>query len=102
LQKQGNAVFYCAFKLKKDANAQEFLQAAEKLKNEFISKQQGYVSWQHLHDGDTWADFIVFETMEDVKTFETNSEHEGDVAQHFYSFIDFDSIKQHYYVIEKQ
>ena len=93
-----NAVFYCSFNLKKRASVSEFLLAAEKLNNEYISKQKGYISWQQLVDGNTWADYLIFETMEDVKAFEANS---GELAQNFYSFINLNSCKVHYFTIER-
>ena len=67
------AVFYCSFNLKKGASVSDFLESAKKLNDEYISKQKGYVAWQQLNDGDTWADYLIFETMEDVKNFENNS-----------------------------
>ncbi|MFV0353240.1 MAG: hypothetical protein ACK5JF_13180 [Oscillospiraceae bacterium] len=97
-----NAVFYCAFKLKKGASVPGFLLAAEKLNNEFISKQKGYISWKQLVDGDTWADFITFETMEDVKQFEANSGNSGQLAKDFYSFLNCNSCKVNYFTIEKE
>lgn len=96
-----NAVFYCSFQLKKGASVPEFLLAAEKLNNEYISKQKGYLSWKQLAEGDWWADFIVFETMEDVKAFEKNSGNAGELAKHFYSFLNCNSCKVHYYTIER-
>ena len=96
-----NAVFFCSSKLKKGASIPDFLLAAEKLNNEFISKQKGYISWKQLVDGDTWADFIIFETMTDAKKFEENSVNAGELAQNFYSFIDLDSCQMNYFTIEK-
>ncbi|MCP1223661.1 hypothetical protein [Sebaldella sp. S0638] len=96
-----NAVFYCSFKLKKDASAPDFLLAAEKLNNEYISKQKGYISWKQLVDGDTWADFITFETMEDVKKFESDSGNAGELAQKFYSFINLNSCNVNYFSVER-
>ena len=96
-----NAVFYCSFKLKKDASAPDFLLAAEKLNNEYISKQKGYISWKQLVDGDTWADFITFETMEDVKKFEADSGNAGELAQKFYSFINLNSCNVNYFSVER-
>lgn len=95
------AVFYCSFKLKEGASVPDFLKAAEDLNNGHISKQKGYVSWQQLADGDTWADFCTFETMEDVKTFEANSATPGELAQKFYSFINFNTLKHHYFSVER-
>jgi hypothetical protein len=95
------AVFYCSFNLKKGANVEGFLLAAEKLNNEYISKQNGYISWQQLCDGDTWADYLTFESMEDVKSFEANSENAGELAQKFYSFINLNSCKVNYFSVER-
>lgn len=95
------SVFYCSFKLKKGSSVPEFLQAAEKLNDEYISKQKGYISWKQLVDGDTWADFITFETMEDVKNFEADAGNSGELAKKFYSFINLNSCRQHYFSIEK-
>jgi len=96
-----HAVFYCAYKLKKDASVPDFLQAAETLNNEYISKQKGYISWKQLVDGDTWADFLTFETMEDVKKFEADSGNSGELSEKFYSFINMSSCKVHYFSMEK-
>jgi len=96
-----HAVFYCSFKLRKGVSVPDFLLAAEKLNNEYISKQKGYISWKQLVDGDTWADFLTFETMEDVKNFEANSGNAGEVAQHFHSFLNHNSCKGHYFTIER-
>ena len=96
-----NAVFYCSFNLKKGASTQDFLLAAENLNNEYISKQKGYISWKQLVDGDTWADFLTFETMEDVKKFEADSGNAGELAEKFYSFINLNSCKQNYFTIER-
>ena len=93
-----NAVFYCAFKLKNDVSVPDFLQTAEKLNNEYISKQKGYISWTQLIDGDTWVDFVTFETMDDVKAFEANSGNAGELAMQFFSFIDLSTCKINYFL----
>ena len=96
-----NAVFFCSFKLKQGACVPDFLAAAEKLNNEYISKQRGYLSWQQMVDGDIWADAITFETMEDVKKFEAEAGNSGELAARFYSFINLNSCKIHYFSIER-
>lgn len=48
-----NAIFYCSFKLNKGASVPDFLLAAEKLNNDYISKQKGFISWKQLVDGET-------------------------------------------------
>jgi len=96
-----NAVFYVSYKLKKGASVPDFLIAAQRLNNEYISKQKGYISWKQLVDGDTWADFCTFETMEDVKKFEADSGNSGELSKNFYSFINLNSCKSRMYTIEK-
>ena len=98
-----NAVYYVSYKLKKNASVPDFLLAAEKLNNEFISKQKGYVSWKQLVDGDTWADFCTFETMDDLKNFKAASRKPSDLAKHFYSFMNLSPLvcKSHIFTVER-
>jgi len=98
-----NAVYYVSYKLKKDVSVSDFLLAAEKLNNEVISQQKGYLSWKQLVDGDTWADFIVFETMDDLNNFKEASKKPSQVAKDFYSFINFSAkgSKIHIFSVEK-
>jgi len=95
-----NAVFYVSFNLKKGASVPDFLLAAEALNNEYMSKQKGYISWKQLRDGDTWADFLTFETMEDAKRIEESHE-PNPLAEKFYSFINLNSCRQHFFTIER-
>lgn len=96
-----NSVFYCSFTLKDGASISDFLHAAEKLNDGYIAKQKGYIAWKQLVDGDTWADFIIFETMEDVKAFEADSIKAGELADVFYSFIDLSCCKVNYFTVER-
>ena len=96
-----NAVYYVSYKLKKSASMPDFLIAAETLNNEFISKQKGYVSWKQLVDGNTWADLITFETMEDLESFKEASKKPSETAKKFYSFMNLFSCKQHIFSVEK-
>ena len=95
------SIFFCSYKLKKNASVPGFLSASEKLNNEYISKQEGYISWEQAVDGDTWADILTFETMEDVKRFEADSGNAGELSQKFYSFINLSSCKVNYFSIER-
>ena len=95
-----NAVLFVSFKLKKGVSVPDFLVAAEKLNNEYMSKQKGYISWKQLYDGKIWADYITFETMEDAKRIEDN-ENPCELALKFYSFINLPSCKTNYYTVER-
>jgi len=96
-----NAIYYVSFKLKKNAIVSDFLLAAEKLNNEFISKQKGYISWKQLVDGETWADIITFESMDDLNNFKEVSSTPSETAMAFYAFINLPSCKLHAFAVEK-
>ena len=95
-----NAIFYVSFKLKKGASIPDFLLAAEKLNDEYMSKQKGYISWEQLVDGDTWADLITFESIDDAKKVAESCE-TNDLAKAFYSYLNLNSCKTHIFSVEK-
>ena len=94
-----NVVFFNSYKLKKGVSVPDFLQAAKKLNNEYISKQKGFISSNVAVDGETWADFTIFETMEDAKKFAEASDPSG-LAEKFYSFINFKSCITRFFTVE--
>ena len=61
-----NEVEFAYFNLKEGVSLPEFLIASEKLHNDFISKQKGYVSRKLLENDNMWADLVVWETIEDA------------------------------------
>jgi len=96
-----NAIYYVSYKLKKSASIPDFLLAAEALNDGYISKQNGYVSWEQLVDGETWADVITFKTMGDLKNFEEASSNPDELAKAFYSYINLMSCKGHKFSVER-
>jgi len=96
-----NAVYYVSYKLKKGACVEDFLLSAEKLNNEHISKQKGYISWQQLTDGKTWLDLITFKTIEDLNNFKEASKRPDELAKKFYSFINPFSCKENIFTVKK-
>lgn len=96
-----NAIYYVSYKLKKGASVTEFLDSAEKLNDEFISKQAGYLSWKQAVDGETWVDMITFETMDDLDNFKKLSENPSELALQFYSTINLNSCKEHHFTVER-
>jgi len=98
-----NAIYYVSYPLKEGASVADFLLAAEKLNNEFISKQKGYVSWQQVRDGDIWADVLTFETMADLENFKTVSENPSELAEEFYAFMNLNPklCKMHVFSVER-
>jgi len=95
-----NAVWFISYKLKKGASVPEFLAAQEQCSNEVLSKKPGFVSWQVLNKGDTWVDFVTWESMDDAVAAEKgDSKHPA--AAKFYSFLDFKSMKMQAYSVER-
>ena len=95
-----NAVYFVSYNLKKGASVPEFLLASEKLNNEYMSKQKGYISWKQLVDGDLWVDLLTVETMEDAMRI-SNPTEPNDLAEKFYSFINLNSCKAHLFTVER-
>jgi len=95
------AVFYNAYKLKKGTSIPEFMLAAEQLNKAYISQQKGYVSSKLAVDGETWADFTTFETMDDLNNFLELSRNPNELALQFYSFININSCKTHMFSVEQ-
>jgi hypothetical protein len=93
-------ILFISYKLIKGASVEDFLLASEKLNNEYMSKQKGYISWKQLNEGDVWVDMITFECLEDAKKVEENS-NPDELALAFYSFINLPSCKIHYYTVER-
>ena len=98
------AAWHISYKLLEGADVQEFLLASKKCHDDSLSKNKGFISWDVLRDGDTWVDFVTFETMEDAN----NAEGDGnEIARHpsalaFYAFIDPSTLKSTSYIVEKR
>ena len=96
-----NVVFFNSYKLKKGMSTADFLLAAETLNKEYISKQQGYILSEIAVDGETWADFTTFETMDDLNRFLEKSKNPDELAKKFYSFINLMSCRSHCFSVER-
>ena len=97
-----NVVFFNTYKLQNGASVPDFLNAIEKLIKEYVSKQKGYISSMLLADGDAWADYVTFETMDDLNSFFESSKNEmNEFAEKFYSFLDFNTCISTIYSVEK-
>jgi len=95
-----NAVWFISYKLVEGASVPDFLHASEKVHDEILSKQKGFISWKVLADGDTWVDLITWETADDAKNGETAGA-ANPIAQEFYSFINPESCKEQHFSLEK-
>jgi len=61
-----NAVEFVSFNLKEGASAEDFLLASDKMNDGFLAKQKGYVSRKLLVKDEIWADWVLWETMDDA------------------------------------
>jgi heme-degrading monooxygenase HmoA len=96
-----NAVFYNSYKLIKGASVPDFLIAIDNLAKQ-ISKNKGFISSTLLLEGDTWADYSTWESMDDLKAFlELARTNKTDLAEEFYSFLNFNTCKSHVYSVER-
>ena len=94
-----NAIFYNSYKLKKGSSVPDFLHAVEQLVTQYASKQKGVMSFMLFNDGDNWADYGLFETMEDARSFE-NPTSTNEYAEKFYSFLNFSTCKSRMYTVK--
>jgi len=95
-----NAVWFISYNLVEGASVPDFLIALEKVHDEILSKQKGFISWKVLVDGDTWVDLVTWETPDDAKNAETAGE-TNPIAHKFYSYIDMESCKNQHFSVEK-
>ena len=95
-----NVVTFNSYKLQKGASVSDFLVTMEILISEFVSKQKGFISSKTLVDGETWSDFTVFESIDDLNAFVPLCS-KNDLAKRCYTFMDFDTLNSHVFSIEK-
>jgi len=96
-----NVVYSNTYKLKNGASVAEFLPAIEALLKEYISKREGYISSRLLSNGDEWTDSVTFETMDNLNAFLEEAKKGGnELANKFYSFLDFATCKTTVYTVE--
>jgi hypothetical protein len=92
-------VLFSSYRLRPEVSIQDFLRAAESFNIEYVSKQKGYISFNLLVEGTTWADFTTFKTLGDAKNFADASDPDG-LAEMFYSFIRLASRKTYFFSVE--
>ena len=95
-----NAVEFSAFKLKKGVAVSDFLCIADEFNEGFLSKQKGYVSRQLLVEGEKWADYVLWESVEDIHNAFKVAE-KDEVAYKYLSCINLNSCTTNLFSIEK-
>lgn len=96
-----NTIEFVSFKLKKGISIPNFLLVSEKFNEEFLSKQKGYISRNLLVDGKKWADYVLWETKEDVQNaMKIASQHAS--AREYLSCLNTFSCRSNFFSIEKE
>ena len=95
-----NAVSYNSYRLKGGVSISDFLLSTNTLINEFASKQKGWISSKTLVDGDIWADFTVFETIDDLEAFVPLCS-KSNLAKKCWSYMDLNTLKSHRFLVER-
>lgn len=94
------AVEFVTFNLKEGVSMQDFLHASEKMNRVFLSAQKGYISRKLLVDGETWADLVLWETMNDaLNAAKSNDVDAYSDALEYFSFIQ--NADMHHFSVEK-
>ena len=99
--KNKNAVEFVSFKLKEGASVADFLLASDKINKDFLALQKGYISRQLLQKDDLWADYVLWETMDDALTA-ANVCGENASALEYFSFLDDKSVDMRHFTVEKE
>ena len=62
-----HSVIISIFKLKEGVVSSDFMIASDGLNEDYLSKQEGYVSRQLLSNGEIWTDILTYDTMENAQ-----------------------------------
>ena len=82
-----NVVELVLFKLKEGVSEQHFLEASDEINTGFLSLQKGYISRKLVKKDDTWADIVLWETMEDaMKAIEVSCQ--GSIPKSYFECIE--------------
>lgn len=95
------SIWFISYKLVKGTAVEEFLAVSQKVHEEVLSQQKGFVSWRVLQNGDTWVDEVVWESQEDAEKGETAGQ-DNPSAQAFYSMIEMESCQNTCYALVKE
>lgn len=86
------AAWIISFKLKKSVSQEDFIAATQRLHDEVISKAKGFISWEQYLQGDTWTDFVTWETLEDANNG-VEVGHGSEAAEKFYAMLQMNTCK---------
>lgn len=64
--------------------------ATQRLHDEVLSKAKGFIFWEQYLQGDTWTDFVKWETLEDANDG-TQVGNDSEAAEKFYAMLQMDT-----------
>lgn len=85
-------VEFSQFKLDEDVDEEEFIEAAQKAKTEFLEKQPGFMGRELLMGDDEWVDIVKWNTQEEAEAAMEKS-NESEIVTDFVSMIDEESLE---------
>jgi hypothetical protein len=82
------------YKLKPDANEEDFLRSTNDVLKNFLEKQAGFIKpWEiYKSDDGTWTEIVRWATMEDAKKAQDPNIHGP--CQEFFSYMDESTVKK--------
>ncbi len=93
-------VEFVSFKVKEGISEQQLLAASDEFNEGFLSLQKGYVSRRFIKEGDTWADLVLWETMEDAMNA-VNAVEKSPAAESYDACIEQSTCKMQHLTIVK-
>jgi len=96
-----NAIILTTYKLKESVSEPDFLLAADRFHEVFVSKQKGLISCKLLKNDELWSDYSVWESMEDFKRTEPTTPDDHAVMNDYFSFINGESAVDLHFNVEK-
>lgn len=75
-----------SYKLRNNVTDEHFIECTQKLHDEVISKADGFISWEHYKQGDTWTDFVLWESKVAAENATTIGQGKA-VTEDFYACI---------------
>ena len=96
-----NVIEFVSFKLKEGISEQQFLESSDVLNKGFLSLQKGYVSRKLLKKDDTWADIVIWETMDDAMNAIKAAEKTNPADIKYFFYIEENSSNMQHWSVEK-
>ena len=96
-----NVIEFVSFKLKKGTSDQQFLEASDVINKGFLALQKGFISRKLLKKDDTWADFVIWETMDDAMNAVKAAEKANPADIQYFMYIQQSSCDMKHWTVEK-